>query len=745
MSNMRCAAWMLMLAGSPAAFAQSTVAPTDMVDSGAQGEDIVVTGEKTHRPLQETITSVRVVTARDMERENLLSVYDVIARTANVSASARNSGFSIRGIANDNVTGVGTGDLATIYLDGSPIPREALAGPLDLWDLAQVEILRGPQSTLQGRNALAGSIILRTTDPTYYWSGKARVVVTDAIDERRFAAAIGGPLIADQVAFRLSGEHSRTDGATYNPTLDDHRVNRRDGDNIRAKLLVTPAALPGLRIVGTYFYDRHENGENYSFSDYPGSWDNRIILSNRRAAKHYHSNIGTVQAQYAMAPGLALTSITTLARIRTSSVYDGDNLAVDQAYGSLSKDQKTFTQETRLNINSGKLNALIGTYYSRFGNKQDRAASIFSLSPVDDLGLPPRVSAIYPAQLFVDTSQFYPQVIKTMALFGDATWEAAPRLKLRAGFRWDQEKQSRANNNRVILITPLPDPAAFAGVGLSNTVTAINSLINGYIAAANSVSPAAKTTFRAFLPKGGVTYDLSDAASISATVQRGYRSGGSGVNPGKGAIFTYKPEFTWNYEVALRSLWLDRKLSLNANGFYIDWTDQQILFHPSPYQTYNYLTINAGSSRVYGFELESRYQPVSAVSLYGSLGYTNTKFRKFVTDTADYSGNAFPNAPHWTFAAGGTWEAKQGWFVNLNANYHAAAYQMIDHSKGHELKAHLLANAKVGWQNAHFGTYLTATNIFDQHYWDFRIINGTREQAIYGTPRTLGMTLEAHF
>jgi iron complex outermembrane receptor protein len=745
-SNLRAIVMASIAFGAATATAHAADnAPAGPADQAVALDEIIVTGEKANRSLQDTITSIRVVTAVDIEQENLLNVYDVIARTANLTATFGNSGFNIRGISNSNITGVGTGDLATVYLDGSPLPREALAGPLDLWDLAQIEVLRGPQSTLQGRNALAGSIILRTTDPTFEWSGRARAIVTNEIDSRRFAVAVGGPIIADEVAFRISGEHSRTDGLTRNPTLNDDRVNRRDGDNIRAKLLVTPKAIPGLRIVGTYFHDKHENGENYSFTDVPDSWENRTILSNRRASDVYKSDFGTLEASYDISQHLALTSITTFSRIRNSITYDGDNLPVDQSYGGQSKDQKTFTQETRLNLNTDSLSALIGVYYSHLSNKHDRSYSTFSLSPVDDLGLPAALGAIYPSDLYVDTLQFYPQVVKAMALFGDATWEAAPGLKLRAGFRWDQENQSRANNNIVTLVTTLPNPADYSAVGLDGTIAAINGLIGGFVAQANSSSPAAKTRFRAFLPKGGVTYEFTPDASLSATIQRGYRSGGSGVNPGMGQLYTYDPEFTWNYEIAFRSLWLDRKLSLNANAFYIDWTDQQVIYYPPPRQTYNYLTVNAGTSRVYGFEIESRYQPNRNVTVYASAGYSNTKFKKFVIDTTDYSGAEFSGAPRWTLAAGGTWEAPEGWFVNLNANYRSAAYQNLEQFDGRELKARVIANAKIGWQNDNFGVFVTGTNLFNKRYFDYQYMNGARRQGLLGEPRVLGLLLEARF
>jgi len=711
-----------------------------------QLEELVVTGEKTDRSIQDTPTSVAVVTAKEIEEQNLVDIYDLINRTANLNSTFGKQGFTIRGIANANVTGVGTGDLATVYLDGSPLPRAAVnSGPLDLWDLAQVEILRGPQSTLQGRNALAGAIILKTADPTFEWTGKVRVIATDQDEQRRVGVAVGGPIVADQLAFRLAAEHSRADGLIENPTRDDDRAGFRDSDAIRAKLLFTPTELPGLRLLASYLHDEHNNGAVYSFADVADSWKTRRILGNRDTRDKARSDIATFDASYELSQALTLSSVTTWSHIRTSTIYDGDNLPDDSAYGDFVQDQKIFSEEVRANFRSGPFEGLIGAYYSHLDNKNDRSHSVFSLSPVDDLGLPAAIGAFYPARLYIDTSQFYPQTVETAAVFGDATWQVASRVKLHAGFRYDYEHQVRANENKVVLVTALPNPANFGPLG--PTVAGINGLIAAQLAAANSSSAAARTTFKAFLPKAGVTFEATDDASLNATIQRGYRSGGSGVNPGRGALYTYKPEYTWNYELALRSLWLDRRLALNANAFYIDWKDQQVNVQLSG-NVYDYETQNAGSSRVYGFEVESRYQVTSELNAYASAGYANTRFKDFQVKGAlveDLSGNEFATAPHWTLAVGATWKSEAGWFANLNANYRSAAYQAVNQQAERQLKARTVVNAKVGWQNARYGAYLTAANLFNRHYFDYSYINGARRQALFGEPRNIGVLLEAQY
>ena len=107
-------------------------------------DDIVITGEKSNRTLQDTTTSVAVTTPERIRQENILTIQDVYNRTANLSETYGSSGFTIRGITNQGVGGGGNGDTATVYVDGAPIPRQALfGGPTDLWDVAQVAVLRG--------------------------------------------------------------------------------------------------------------------------------------------------------------------------------------------------------------------------------------------------------------------------------------------------------------------------------------------------------------------------------------------------------------------------------------------------------------------------------------------------------------------------------------------------------------------------------------------------------------------------
>lgn len=770
-------ALMLASAAMPAYAEDAAVDAVANTAGAGESNEIVVTGLKFDRTLQDTPTSVKVFTSEQIDRQNLISVYDLIDRTANVASTLGESGFNIRGIASTNVSGTGLGDLATVYLDGSPLPREASGGgPLDLWDLEQVEILRGPQSTLQGRNALAGSIILRTADPSFNWRGKARAMITDADGEYRLAAAIGGPIIDDVLAFRVAGELARGDGLIKNSFAGGDYANSKS-EVVRTKLLFTPGGAGGLRIVASYLYDRHfgNDGRGYSLTDLPDSWKRRTVEANRDTYTKTSTDLFTLDASLPLGDVFTLSSISTYNHLKTFSVYDGDLRREDEAYGDYSTGQKIISQEVRLTFDTGPLQGLVGVYYSHHKNPDYLANSTFSLDLDLDLGLTNRVAgflalppaqggagmdpatalataqavrAAYPKRVFIASEQLYPFDIETQALFGDAGWEVAPGLKLLAGFRYDREKQKVRNENDVTLITALPDPAAAPNPLLGLVFRTVNNLLLSDVDNASSTGPQRSTTYEAFLPKGGISWEVAPDKTVSAIVQRGYRSGGSGINPGRARAFTYDQEYTWNYELSLRTQWLDRRLTFNANAFYIDWTDQQVQVQLSE-NRFDYETRNAGKSRVWGFEVESDFDVTDALNVYGSIGYANSRFSDFVVDNGnveDLAGHQFAQAPRWTAAAGFDWRHASGVSVNLNANYRGAQYQsVVAQSAGRDVPSRTLVNAKIGYHNDNFGAFLVATNLFDDKYYDYQYRNAGRLQALLGEPRMIGLTFEGRF
>lgn len=752
----------LLLAGTaPVAYAQAA-ADTNPAGPSADNSEIIVTGQKTNRTLQETPASVAVVTSESISNQNLLSVYDILERTPNLAVDGNKTTFSIRGIDAFSVSGGGDGVLASVYLDGAVMPRTALtAGPLDLYDIAQVEVFRGPQSTVQGRNALAGAVIIRTADPSYEWSGRFRALITDKDGQRRFGAAVGGPLVDGQVAFRLAGEVSRADGLIHNVTTHKD-ADRRESETVRAKLLLTPDFLPGLRIVATFMHDRHQRGMFYSEFDAPYNGRDRIATEDVMDDQTVKSDIGTVEIGYDLGGGLSLTSVTNYSDIRFRSVGDPDRGPAPGQTSRVYDPDKTFQQELRFNIDKSWIHGLIGGYYLRDDNRgyQFEATQSLNLTRLGvdrqllAMGLPQAtvnaVLNLYGGVVPIRNSLSQPRLTENYAGFADLTFPVTDRFRINAGLRYDHETQDRGATQTVVIDRALPDPANLPIPALAPIITQLNAILRATAAGANSVEPVRPVTYTAWLPKIGLTYDLAQDVSLSFTAQRGYRAGGSGLNQQRAQTYDFDPEYTWNYEFALRSEWFDRRLTLNANAYWIDWKDQQVSVQLTPGAVFDTQVVNAGKSRLYGAEVELSGRPTRTLNLYAGAGYSNTKFQEFNVTIGSLSaaaqGNEFARAPHWTLSGGATFHHPNGLFANLNANYRSAYYQDTVDQAFRDIPGRTLVNAKIGWQGDHFGAFLTASNLFNvqkpsQFFTDF----DGRVRGTLTEPRILGLSFEGRF
>ncbi|MEM8920753.1 MAG: TonB-dependent receptor, partial [Pseudomonadota bacterium] len=209
-------------------------------------DQIIVTGTKQNLGIQDTQASVSIVTDELIDEQAIFELADVFLRTANVTQTNGPFAFSIRGISSGGVGGAGTGRTANVYLDNAPASLNGLSSAFNLWDIEQVEVLRGPQSTTQGRNALAGAIVLQSADPEYEFGVKGRVL---AGSDNTFQASgvITGPLVEDQVAVRLSADYREQDFETFN-ALANQAEGASDATTLRAKVLLEPKAVPSLRV-----------------------------------------------------------------------------------------------------------------------------------------------------------------------------------------------------------------------------------------------------------------------------------------------------------------------------------------------------------------------------------------------------------------------------------------------------------------------------------------------------------------
>lgn len=768
------------------ALASAVAQPLAMAESGdTVYEEIIVTGQKIARSLQDTPSSVAVATELLIEQNNIESFSDFLIETANTHSDA-SGGFSIRGIDGFNVSGGGNSYLASVYVDGASLPQRMVYSGFSSWDVSQIEILRGPQSTLQGRNSLAGSVIMTTQAPSQEWEGKFRLLGGEN-GQREIAVAVGGGLVEDQLSFRFSGEKTETDGFITNITRNE-ASDRRENELYRLKFLLEPNALPEFSAQLSLTHSEVERG--VISSDVPGAingFRKRVTTNNDPQLIEDEIDLFNLEMKFELNENWDLTTVSSYSKVNSGwENYDNDNGPDDDGTRGFNVNVDSFSQELRFVFDYDKINGVIGAYY--FDQKYDDkitgqtsislasaglTASFLQAAYNLDAGTAAfavaQYAALDPAAL--DQLATADLGVESYALFADATYIINDSWEIFAGVRWDHESQENSGEavRSIANSEDIPDPANYAGTPLLPLITGINAFLQGQVDQSNAVAPVVDVSYTTVLPKVGVTYHWNDDISTSFTVQQGYRSGGVGTNTARGTTFQYDPEYTANYELSWRSLWLDGALTANANIFYIDWTDQQVTVQLGT-NSFDTETRNAGKSIVQGFELDFNYQVNNEVKIYGSVGQSITEFKDFTVKIPilnvqtneiiytenDLAGRPFADSPEWTSNLGVTYTADNGIFANFSVNYADGAKADVNPKARGLAEAHpnydlssehrTLVNMKIGYEWESVGVYLTGKNILDEEYITSpEFLNKRTSRYTLGEARQLSLSIRGTF
>lgn len=678
-------------------------------DDELVAEEIIVEGELRDRTLQETTTSVAVITGEELERRGDFDLYDVIERTPGVTASFGEKGFAIRGIDQRGVSTSGNGLVVSTNVDGATISASntlTFFGPYSNWDLEQVEVLRGPQSTQTGRNALAGAIKIRSKEPTYEFEAKARGEL-GVRDTKGASFAVNVPIIDDTLAVRFSADDRRTDGFVENPTLGTDSFDNRVSQTLRGSVKFEPT--DNIEIVGKFFHSRNEGGEDLiEEATFP---DQFLNFSNVPAREKAVIDSGNLRFTWDINDELSFESSTNYMDSTYSRVEDSDFSAFDAGFIFRTSEVEAFEQEIKFIYESDRWSGVLGGYFTDISD----VAPAGGVIPASFLN--PAFAAIPGATITAEIDQ--DTQTQNWAIFGEAEYRILPQLGLIAGLRYDREQVD---------------------------ITTVNDFVSDNAAVAAFLPPATtetdSTEFSALLPKAGITYDITDDVTVGFVVQRGYRAGGTSVNIATGERREVDPEYTWNYELSLRSEWFDDRLTLNANAFYTRWTDQQIeVLGPSGLQL-DSITENAGESRLFGGELEVRANPIPKLDLFASFAYVDTKFTTFVTSQGDFTGNEFTFAPDITMAFGGEYFFDNGMYVGADASYTAESFSDLNNSALLTNDSRFLLNARVGFEHENFGIFAYARNILDEDYATQKVLDGTGtsvQRLRAGEPLTFGL------
>jgi iron complex outermembrane recepter protein len=427
-------ALVLMLEGSGIAYrflsADSATLVASSAESGSQGPitlgPVMITGEKVERSLRDTATSVTVLGAEEIEeRPRITSTNDALARVPNLTTTGTNNlAPAVRGVDGTGPAQgadaffAGTRPRLNVQIDGRPASyNEVVFGDVSLWDVEQVEVLRGPQSQLQGRNAIAGTVVVKTKDPTYDYEVGARLLGGD-YETVQGSAVVSGPIVEDQLAFRLAFDRAHSDSFVHMPShVGVQDAEQYDSTTLRGKLLLQPEALEGFSTLVTLTYS------DYSAPQYEGverPFDDHIYAFPESPVFNPRTLSGVVETTWEINERFTFVNTFSAADVSVERKANPGN-------GNVEIDGTELVEEPLLRFSGfdGRLSGLGGFYV--FRSDQHDFIDLFGGGDFDD-----------------DTT--------TRAVFGEVTYAVLDDVDITVGARYEEEDRRRTGGAGPFLI-----------------------------------------------------------------------------------------------------------------------------------------------------------------------------------------------------------------------------------------------------------------------------------------------------
>ena len=686
-----------------AAIGVSTQVSANDPDTNSQLDEIIVTATLRSTPASEVPASVTVLdqqTVRDAGRANFEDVLGLIPNLNWAGDTSLPRYFQLRGIGELQQYQGAPNPSVGFLIDDIDFSGLGTAGTL--YDLDQAEVLRGPQATRYGANALAGLIYLKSAEPTDTFYSRVDLEGGDYGTQSQ-GAVISGPVDSLDSSFRLAVQRYYTNGYFNNVYLHRDDTNREDEYTYRAKWLFTPS--DRLRIELTAMQVNIDNGYDAFTID-----NSRNTQSDQPGVDSQHSTGVSLRAHYLLNENLGFTAIATYAKSIIKYSYDGDwgnpvlwapAATVDQYSEIQNRDRSTRTLELRLGTES---NQGFGWLLGFYGNLLDETLSDLSLGNYQPLGTPP--DPLNDQENSVIDSGYR---ARNLALYGELDGDFTSDLRWSVGLRgeqWSAKYQGTTTD--------------FLGTNTGYTygpVTATQIL---------SVTPAVLSpTDNLWGGHASLTYKLDAGQSAYATLSRGYKAGG--FNLSQGLLpnqLSFNPESDVNFEVGYKADLLEHRLKFDADVFYLRRHDAQIITSfqsdPDNPDDFVYYTGNAASGRNYGLESEVEWRALERLTLGADLGLLQTYFEDFVQQGPTGANiltvsRDLPNAPHWQGAVHVTYRDSRGPFARIDATGMGGYYFDLPPNETTS-KPYGLLNGKIGWETARWSAYLSGRNLLDKRY-----------------------------
>lgn len=676
-------------------------------DNGGSG-DIVVTATRAGATrLQDTPIAITAFDSRTLEVAGIDDIRDLATLTPNLLVT-QNASFGqiyIRGVGSNNVFG-GSDPSSTIHIDGVYLARPA-STLANFLDVERIEVLRGPQGTLYGRNSVGGTINIISRKPGDTREAKAQLSYGN-YNQLRGEAYVSGPIVADRVAASLSVIGSRRDGYLANVAPGVRDVDDERAAGTRAQVRFTPS--PAIEIIarGDYFHSddalagsvklletTRDPLANSTLGDF-----RRVALNIRSGSRRRQHGLAA-DVVYGLGRAVQLKSLTGYRSSRLRQINDSDASALNIRRTDQFEDQHQLSQEFNVTGRADRLSYIAGLYYFDERIDVDSAVTTFA-------GARSRLQPV------IDT--------KVLAGFGHLTYALTGRLAVSAGIRYTHEEKSFAQ-----LVTM--------------TSVASGTLLRGF--------PLSYTTRRGdddWTPKFGLDFRPSDDILLYAAATKGFKSGGfnfSSLNAAQG----FRPEELWSYEAGAKVDLFGRLLRVNAAVFHYDYDDLQIQSFLTP----GVIDItNAADATVDGVELEAQLRPTAWLRLGGNLAYLDARYRSFTNAIRpgniafDATGNRLNLSPEFSYALLAHAEAPVGggaMFARGEYSYRTRQFFTALNSGLEVQRGYGLINASIGYTAPGGRTQLIllARNLSDTEYVTSTAGFPTGTVGRVGEPRTYAL------
>ena len=695
--------------------AEGSAAETDLDLSSKQNDNdnrflfdpITVTVEKQGaQDVQKVPASVSAITETQIQDAKIEKMEDFSHYVPNLNfvefGASFEQKFFMRGMGSTH-----NDPAVSFNIDGvSQARMESADTPL--FDIQSIEVLRGPQGTLYGRNSLGGVINIITKKPDNEFRGKLSADL-GTHKAQEYTASVSGPLLQDRLFGGIAAMYGYRDGFTKNKylgeTVDDRRRIAGRGhlrwlpEEGKEFNLVLSTANDEYGVFALQPIDQVKKHPHKAWFDHSGETSKEVYTA---------SLTGDIKVG---AKG-KFTSISSAQRLNFKSDNDYDFSEYDFNVMTHTSHNWQFSQELRYSHGDDSdmfrwVAGLYGWYID-----QDDITNVENGQDIAMYGLTP--GDVNEKKFTVKSSG--------IAAFGQGTLTLFERLDLTFGLRGEYEHKK----------AHIKDGDYMSGSYLENF----------------NVRPTVH--FKELLPKFTAAYRITDDIMPYVTISRGYRSGGfnSKFDSNDSNSLSFDPEYSMNYETGIKMSWLDKRLHTNISAFYITLEDMQVNVGV-PGQ--NVMMVdNAGKAVSKGVELEVLLRPIAGLEISGSYGFTDMEFKKFEDDTkgVDYGGRTPPYVPVQNYSLAAQYRHPINDFYNffVRAEVTGIGKQYWNHSNSEKQREYNLVNAQIGLESDNFDIYLYGKNLTDAEYRKTGYETGTG--AVYaqsGDPLTVGVNLVIKF